>query len=60
MVLRFGTHSSIYFKEDFLPPVGLRETEKLNVFLFSLLFTTNCESLNYCYSLKAFSLYSYI
>lgn len=36
MVLRFGTHSSISFKEDFLPPVGLRETEKLNVFLFSL------------------------
>lgn len=32
MVLRFGTHSSISFKEDFLPPVGLRETEKLNVY----------------------------
>lgn len=37
MVLRFGTHSSISFKEDFLPPVGLRETEKLNA--FSVFFT---------------------
>lgn len=38
MVLRFGTHSSISFKEGFLPPVGLRETEKLNVYVFLFLF----------------------